>query len=198
MSVTTDRSIDWRKGSLPRKLWCRQKHFLCYLPHSLFCLTLHSVVWSPPPSSPICWQTAHTVSAAPVSQPCVSGSVCSLSAASHCTGIWGLELEENVLVFQIYVYDLQIMHRPHSKIKIQYTLANPNKGVPIQKISVPITEFVRIREVTLILWRIDNTKICDNPLLLVYSFNRILPRGIWEIYNIFNSKKVPKLASFRV
>ena len=28
--------------------------------------------------------------------------------------------------------------------------------------------------------------------------NRILPRGIGEIYNIFNFKKVPKLASFRV
>ena len=29
-------------------------------------------------------------------------------------------------------------------------------------------------------------------------FNRILPRGICEIYNIFNFKEVPILASFRV
>ena len=53
------------------------------------------------------------------------------------------------------------------RMRIQYTLANPNRGVPIQKISVPITEFVRISEVALIIWRINNTKICDNPLLLV-------------------------------
>ena len=52
-------------------------------------------------------------------------------------------------------------------ILIQYTLANPNRGVPIQKIHVPITEFVRISEVALILWRINNTKICGNALLLV-------------------------------
>ena len=51
--------------------------------------------------------------------------------------------------------------------EIQYTLANPNRGVPIQKISVPITGFVRISEVALIIWKINNTKICDNPLLLV-------------------------------
>ena len=50
---------------------------------------------------------------------------------------------------------------------IQYTLANPNRGVPIRKISVPITEFVRISEVASIIWKINNTKICDNPLLLV-------------------------------
>ena len=50
---------------------------------------------------------------------------------------------------------------------LQYTLANPNRGVPIQKIHVPITEFVRISEVALILWRINNTKICGNALLLV-------------------------------
>ena len=30
---------------------------------------------------------------------------------------------------------------------IQYTLANPNRGVSIKKISVPISEFVRISEV---------------------------------------------------
>ena len=36
------------------------------------------------------------------------------------------------------------------------------------------TEFIRISEVALILWRINNTKICDNPLLLVYSFNSLL------------------------
>ena len=53
-------------------------------------------------------------------------------------------------------------------LKIQYTLANPNRGVPIQKISVPITEFVRISEIALVsIWRINNTKICGNPLLLV-------------------------------
>ena len=34
--------------------------------------------------------------------------------------------------------------------------------------------------------------------LTIFLFNRILPRGIWEIYNIFNFKKVPKLASFQV
>ena len=54
-----------------------------------------------------------------------------------------------------------------SKNRIQYTLANPNRGVPIQIITVPITEFVRISEVTLIIWRINNTKICGNPLMLV-------------------------------
>ena len=43
---------------------------------------------------------------------------------------------------------------------IQYTLANPNRGVPI-------SEFVRISEVTLFLWRYNNTKICDNPMLPV-------------------------------
>ena len=52
-------------------------------------------------------------------------------------------------------------------LPLQYTLANPNRGVPIQKISVPITGFVRISEVALIIWKINNTKICDNPLLLV-------------------------------
>ena len=34
---------------------------------------------------------------------------------------------------------------------IQHTLASPNRGVPIQKISVPITEFVQISEVALII-----------------------------------------------
>ena len=52
-------------------------------------------------------------------------------------------------------------------IVIQYTLANPNRGVPIQKILVPMTEFVRISEVALILWRKNSTKICANRLLLV-------------------------------
>ena len=61
---------------------------------------------------------------------------------------------------------------------LQYSLANPNRGVPIQKISVPITEFVRISEIALILWRINNNKICDNPLLLAYSFNNIYPVNI--------------------
>ena len=57
---------------------------------------------------------------------------------------------------------------PYKKyILVQYTIANPNRGVPIRKISVPITEFVRISEVALIVWKINNTKICDNPLLLV-------------------------------
>ena len=50
---------------------------------------------------------------------------------------------------------------------IQYTLANPNRGVPIRKISVPITEFVRIGEVALLVWRINDTKICGYPLLLI-------------------------------
>ena len=35
---------------------------------------------------------------------------------------------------------------------IQYTLANPNRGVQIFYKSVPISEFVRISEVTLFLW----------------------------------------------
>ena len=50
---------------------------------------------------------------------------------------------------------------------IQYTLANPNKGVPIFRRSVPISEFVRISEATLFLWRFNNTKICDKPILQV-------------------------------
>ena len=33
------------------------------------------------------------------------------------------------------------------KFGIQYTLANPNRGVSIKKKSVPISEFVRISEV---------------------------------------------------
>ena len=33
------------------------------------------------------------------------------------------------------------------KLLIQYTLANPNRGVSTQKISVRISEFVRISEV---------------------------------------------------
>ena len=51
--------------------------------------------------------------------------------------------------------------------RIQYTLVNPNSDVPILKKSVPISEFVRISEVTLFLWRFNNTKICDNPILAV-------------------------------
>ena len=50
---------------------------------------------------------------------------------------------------------------------VQYTLANPNRGVPILKKSVPISEFVRISEVTLFLWKFSNTKMCDNPMLPV-------------------------------
>ena len=52
------------------------------------------------------------------------------------------------------------------KFVTQYTLANPNRGVTIQKIYVPITEFVRISEVAIIIWRINNTKICDNSLVV--------------------------------
>ena len=37
-----------------------------------------------------------------------------------------------------------------------------------------------------------------NSIAYGVRFNRILPRGIREIYNIFNFKKVPKLACFRV
>ena len=33
------------------------------------------------------------------------------------------------------------------RLHIQYTLANPNRGVSIKKKSVPISEFVRISEV---------------------------------------------------
>ena len=68
-----------------------------------------------------------------------------------------LEIPETTILAKM------IMHIFH----IQYTLANPNRGVPIQKISVPITEFVRISEIALVIWRINNTKICGNPLLLV-------------------------------
>ena len=66
-----------------------------------------------------------------------------------------------------------------TRLLIQYIL-NLNRCVPIQKISVPITEFVRIGEVALILWRINNTKICDNPLSLVYSFNSLLNTLTYE------------------
>ena len=44
---------------------------------------------------------------------------------------------------------------------------------PIQKFFL-ITEFVRISEVTLILKRINDIKICYNPILLVLLFNPIL------------------------
>ena len=71
---------------------------------------------------------------------------------------------ETLLVFPLGIY---LDYLSHNFPKIQYTLANPNRDVPIQKISVPITEFVRISEVVLIIWKINNIKICDNPLLLV-------------------------------
>ena len=50
---------------------------------------------------------------------------------------------------------------------LQYTLANPNRDVQIFNKSVPISEFARINEVTLFLWRFSNTKICDNSILPV-------------------------------
>ena len=56
---------------------------------------------------------------------------------------------------------------------VQYTLANPNRGVQILKKSVPIREFVRISEVTLFIWGLSNTKMCDNPMLPVWSFNSL-------------------------
>ena len=37
-----------------------------------------------------------------------------------------------------------------------------------------ITEFIPISEVTLILWRINDIKVCDNQILLVLLFNPIL------------------------
>ena len=46
---------------------------------------------------------------------------------------------------------------PFCNIQIQYSLANPNRGVPI-------SEFVWISEVTLFLLRTNNTKLCDNPI----------------------------------
>ena len=75
-------------------------------------------------------------------------------------------------------------------IMLQYTLANPNRGVPIQKIYVPITEFVRISEVALIIWRTNNTEICGNPLFLVQSFNTLLInycRRVTIVTNIQNN-----------
>ena len=44
-----------------------------------------------------------------------------------------------------------------SSVKVQYTIADPNRGVPIQKNT----------EVTLIQLRINNTKIGDNTISLV-------------------------------
>ena len=49
----------------------------------------------------------------------------------------------------------------HLCIVIEYLISveecmSRYQGVPIQKVSVQITEFVRISEVALILWRIDN------------------------------------------
>ena len=64
-----------------------------------------------------------------------------------------------------------------SKIQLvlQYTLTNPNRGVPIRKDSAPITELLRISEVTLILWRINNTRISINP---IYKFDRLISFSI--------------------
>ena len=42
------------------------------------------------------------------------------------------------------------------------------------------------------------TKKLDMYLSTKYMLNRLLPGGIWEIYNTFNFKKVQKLDSFRV
>ena len=39
-----------------------------------------------------------------------------------------------------------VVYKYFSLLRVQYTLANPNKGVPIFKRSVPISEFVRISE----------------------------------------------------
>ena len=44
-----------------------------------------------------------------------------------------------------------------SLYNVWYTLANPNR-------CVPISEFVRISEVTLILCRINDREICGNPI----------------------------------
>ena len=57
---------------------------------------------------------------------------------------------------------------------VQCTLANSNRGVSDSNNFVLITEFVQISEVTLILYRINDIKICDNPMLLVLLFNPIL------------------------
>ena len=54
-----------------------------------------------------------------------------------------VSLESNVLPLPLN----SRLATPLVPVLIQYTLANPNRGVPIQKIYVLITEFVRISEV---------------------------------------------------
>ena len=53
------------------------------------------------------------------------------------------------------------------RYSLQYSLANPNRGVPIFKKSVPISEFVQISEVTLFLW----SCISKDTLLQGHSIN---------------------------
>ena len=57
----------------------------------------------------------------------------------------------------IYLINFQVLEANLLYLyNMQHTLANPNRGVPIQKISVPITEFVRISEVALIIRTTEN------------------------------------------
>ena len=77
-----------------------------------------------------------------------------------------------------------IITGPDQNIVIQYTLANPNRGVSIKKKSVPISEFVRISEVIHLygefavnhskIYRKLAIQILINPsetLLLYYYYN---------------------------
>ena len=50
---------------------------------------------------------------------------------------------------------------------LQYTLTNPNRGVPIFLKSVPISEFARISEIVLVQLRINNTNIRHSQMWLI-------------------------------
>ena len=80
------------------------------------------------------------------------------------------------------VYKIYAPINISSILEVQYTLANPNRGVSIKKKSVPISEFVRISEViymgnfaanhSKIYSKLD-IQILINPseILLLYYYN---------------------------
>ena len=68
----------------------------------------------------------------------------------------------NVLELQGKYYSISCL--------IQYILANPNSPVPLRKVFVPISEFVRISEIALFLLRINNTNICNRQIWVILLF----------------------------
>ena len=75
--------------------------------------------------------------------------------------------------------------------EIMINLCNTPSLIPNR--SVTISEFVRIIVVTLFLWQFNNTKICDNPILTVWSFNSFSYTLKYAMYDVnyfsFNSSE---------